>query len=54
MLVGVISIPSPSRKLMLPEVPWLMPSAFIERQASTMLWRFFFAAGDSMARSVSF
>ncbi len=30
-----------------------MPSAFIDRQASTMLWRFFFEAGDNIARSMS-
>ena len=38
----MISAPSPWRRLILPEVPWLMPSAFIDRQASMMLWRFFF------------
>ena len=54
MLVGVIRNPSPSRTLMLPEVPWLMPSAFIDRQASMMLWRFSLAASLSMVRSISF
>ena len=39
-LVGVISRPSPWRRLILPDVPWLMPSAFMLRQASMIDWRF--------------
>ena len=39
-LVGVISSPSPCRTLILPDVPWLMPSAFIRRHASMMACRF--------------
>jgi hypothetical protein len=33
---GVISIVSPSRTLMLPDVPWFSPAAFISRHASMM------------------
>ena len=36
---GVISIRSPQRAEMLPDVPWLMPSAFIRRAASTIARR---------------
>ena len=39
-LVGVTSIPSPWRRLILPDVPWLIPSVFTRRQASMMDWRF--------------
>ena len=37
--VGVISIPSPSRTEMLPEVPWLMPDRFISRHAAMIASR---------------
>src|ERR1700759_805590 len=40
MLVGVISMPASWRRLILPDVPWLMPSWFMLRQASMMDWHF--------------
>src|SRR5215510_2813761 len=42
-LVGVIRSPLPWRTLILPEVPWLMPSAFIRRHASMMACRLSFS-----------
>ena len=33
-VVGVISMPSPWRRLIFPDVPWLMPSTFMRRHAS--------------------
>src|SRR5579871_6108544 len=48
MLVGVISMPFFSRRLMLPDVPRLRPLAFISRHASMMLWRLALADLDSM------
>ena len=43
---GVMSMRPSRRAEMLPEVPWLIPSAFICRAASTMAWR---RVGSSMA-----
>ena len=34
-----MSMVSPIRAEMLPEVPWLMPSSFIRRASATMAWR---------------
>ncbi len=52
---GVISIVPPSRALMLPEVPWLIPSVFMARAAAMMAWRRSSSVmdrpGGSMARA---
>jgi hypothetical protein len=39
MAEGVISIVSPWRTLILPDVPWLRPIAFMRRQWSIIDWR---------------